>query len=281
MNEEQRRAVAAFNASGQRLVPVAIGVIYAVAVAVAAPNYAAKTFFPVAAQIIPVLLLALVIEARLFGSPRRASDNPVAGHLEVTRRVLEFTLLVALVLAESQAIVRSADDSGGSPLLVYGGLAGGFVTVAAIAIWGTGRARVTADLKLIARTGAGVLVQIGANNEFGDRPVEPLMNVLVEGSAAAIKTTITGAPLPAAFDLPGHAPVTVDGRTINCRYYGERTLLTPGDANVSYLTVVPNETPALIVVRLDHATFRRGRVEAASFVPPKDGPLEHVRRRTG
>jgi hypothetical protein len=113
------------------------------------PDEAQSGFFAASAQVIPVLLLALAIEARLFGSARRALvDHVWARRMEVLRQAIAFGTVVVLVAAEGQSLYLLRETSSADPWLTSIGLAWGFVTVAAIALRGTGRARVTADLKV-------------------------------------------------------------------------------------------------------------------------------------
>jgi hypothetical protein len=58
------------------------------------------------------------------------------------------------------------------------GLAWGFLGIAAIALVGSGRARVTAAISVVEQTDAGVILQIAASNEFGDRVARPVLNLL-------------------------------------------------------------------------------------------------------
>jgi hypothetical protein len=56
----------------ERAIPVLIGVAAGVVGFILAPASAGPEFFSTTAQGVPVLLLALVLEVRLFGSARRA-----------------------------------------------------------------------------------------------------------------------------------------------------------------------------------------------------------------
>lgn len=79
--------------------------------------------------------------------------------MEVPRQAIEFGTVVVLVAAEGQSLYLLRETSSADPWLTSIGLAWGFVTVAAIALRGTGRARVTADLKVVEETPEGVTLQ--------------------------------------------------------------------------------------------------------------------------
>jgi hypothetical protein len=76
----------AVTASLERTAPVVVGPLAGFAALALSPHHADDQFFSTSAQIVPVLLLGLILEARLFGSPRRAFDHPAAGKIERGRR---------------------------------------------------------------------------------------------------------------------------------------------------------------------------------------------------
>jgi hypothetical protein len=185
--------------------------------------------------------------------------------MEVPRQAIEFGTVVVLVAAEGQSLYLLRETSSADPWLTSIGLAWGFVTVAAIALRGTGRARVTADLKVVEETPEGVTLQVGASNEFGNHDVTPLMNVMFGPGAVVFGTQADGTSTSRA-KLNLSAPVKVGDRLIKCRYLGQRVLLTAGDAQVFYvrLKMETDADDVLVVVRLDHVEFDGGRCERAA-----------------
>jgi hypothetical protein len=124
----------ATRASIERTFPVGVGLLAGVVGYLVAADRAGSGFFSTSAQIVPVLLLALVLEVRLFSAPRRVLAFPAARRIELGRRGLEAATVVALLGAEAQSLWRIQAEHGvGDPGLTTGGLAWGFVAIAAIA----------------------------------------------------------------------------------------------------------------------------------------------------
>jgi hypothetical protein len=267
-------------ASLERAAPVGAGLVAGVAGFVVAPDHADGGFFSTSAQVVPVLLLALALEARLFGSPRRVLASVASRRLENTRRWLELATLAVLIVAEAQSLwVIRHTHGGGDPAWTVVGLAWGFVAIAAIAVFGTGKPRVTADIVKFSEAEDEIVVQIGLSNEFGDRAVRPLVQFLFgPGAEVAGKNPATGATFDANLWLT--APVDVpDHHTVQCRYAARRIELTPGDVQLTYFSLTMQAERVLVLVRADSAELDGGRVEAAAFVRRGD-PLELIAART-
>jgi hypothetical protein len=277
---DRSRVKLATRASLQRLGPVTAGAVAGLAAFHYAPDHATSAFFSTTAQVVPVLLLALAIEARLFGSSRRALvEHDAARRLERVRQVIEVGTVLALLAAEGQALWILRDERGADPWLAWIGLTWGFVTIAWIAVRGAGMARVTADLKIVGETPKGPILEVGVSNEFGDHDLQPLMNVMF-GPGAHVFRTQQHTAAPGRAGLALSAPVTTRGTTIPCRYSSDRPLLTAGDAYVRYYRLDMTADEVLVVLRLDHVELDRGRIERAAYVR-RDGSLHLITERTG
>lgn len=160
------------------------------------------------------------------------------------------------------------------------GLAWGFIAIAVIAVSGTSKARVTADIVKSEETDDEVVIEIRLGNEFGDRPIRAVVNFLFgPGAEIAGKNPATGATFDA--NLWHTADVVLPGHhVVKCKYAGGRIELTPGDADVNYFALRMRAERVLVVVRVDSSELDGGRVERAAFVRRGD-PLELVAARTG
>jgi hypothetical protein len=123
-------------------------------------------------------------------------------------------------------------------------------------------------------------LEIGLGNEYGDRAVRPLVNILFgPGAEVAGTNPATGATFSAGLGLT--APVAVGGDEIMCTYSPTRAELTAGDAHLFYFVLRAwNADRVLVVVRADSAELDGGRVERAAFVH-RAGRLEFIAGRTG
>ncbi len=238
-------------------------------------DFAGDNFFSVIAQIIPVMLLALAIEANVFRSvPRARRGTAFAVKTGAFQRLLEGGTILVLLAAEVQALAVIQDRSAGcDPTLSNVAIAWGFATIGAIAWRGTGRARPTIDIEAVSENADGILVRIGIGNVFGDRPIDVELNTLLGPNVRAFDSdsvATRGKELP----LPLSASVEVDGRSITCRYSGVPLRLAAGDAGVSYTLLKLGGPEAIVVVRLDHVDLPDGRVELAAWVRP--GPSVEI-----
>jgi hypothetical protein len=137
-------------AAVEHVLPLGAGFVVGVFGGFALPcTTRSQDFFAVSAQVIPVLLLALAIEARVFGGLRRRSGrDPLVRGLETLRVALTVGLLAVFIAAELHALKALGDASGERVAWLENvALAWGVMTVGAIAIAGVGRARLTATLK--------------------------------------------------------------------------------------------------------------------------------------
>jgi hypothetical protein len=154
-----------------RALPVTLGAIIGVVAALAAPSSAQDAFYSTAAQVLPVLLLALAIEARVFGGHVRRFPHSkgLALVIESMRWLAGAVIVAALIIAEWCALYAVLERGGTrDPSIVYLGLAAGFITVGLQAFLGA-RPRVVADLggKLHSQ-GTKLIVRAGMGNQYGE-----------------------------------------------------------------------------------------------------------------
>jgi hypothetical protein len=263
----------------ERLVPLAVGLAAGCIGFVAAPNDAAQGLFGAIAQIVPVLLLALVLEARIFGGPVRRqpeqADPGVAIALGYARKTLEYLTVAALVAAEWQAVHTVAIGEGGDPRWVYASVTWALVTIAILAAVGA-RPRITASISWRPDARRWI-VELGLGNVYGDKDVEPIVNFLVPKGHSIDECDQEGR----FGEPPGpHSPhllattEAVDGEDIEFDYVGRRVVLTPGDSALTYYSVCMNDLngdtpePMMAILRADHAELPRGREELRAMLDP-------------
>jgi hypothetical protein len=245
-----------------------------------APAEAREIFFAVAAQVVPVILLALVIEARVIGTEvlRAPKRMPLGRRVERVRRGLEALLVVALLLAEWYALDIVSDRRQGSadPWVVWFGLTWGFVTVAVIAVFRTKRPRATIDIET-KKHDHGTLVRLALGNEYGDIDVDPVLNVYVEpghGNIHKCKSDGTViAPLSGlTSDDPTRPPKRDPGIPLGPEWtcFGEDVKLTAGNKVLRSYVIKPADpkAPFEVLVRLDHVQFPGGRVDRWETIQP-------------
>jgi hypothetical protein len=122
---------------------VYIGFVVWVAGMVLAPSRVATTdFYATSAQIIPVLLLVLAIEARVFEAPMLWDVPGLRKWQSIALFMNAITMMFYLLVAEAAALypLATGKQYAGQPRPVVAGLAVGFVMVAVIALF---RARPT------------------------------------------------------------------------------------------------------------------------------------------
>lgn len=233
-----------------------------------APSDAAESFFSVSAQVVPVILLALVIEVRAVGTGIMRASPELTGPrlIERARRVLEGMLIAALLLAEGHALdVVGENPAGqGDPRLVWPGLVWGFTTVAVLAVFGTRRARPELQIESELRDTA-VKVTITAGNRYGDKDVNALLNVYVEpGHGDIQKCRADGSN---AVDVRT-SKSTEPGEVKDWTVLDERLPLTAGDWGYLYYLIEPGEHRGDfgVVAHLDHPELRGGRFKESARV---------------
>jgi hypothetical protein len=103
-----------------------------------APDEAGSGFYEAAAQIIPVLLLVLLLEARFFAMHVLTADREDDLFHAIYRFVIGLLLLGSMIAAEFVALYPLARDDAaeGDPRWVYAGLVVGFASVAYTGIAG-------------------------------------------------------------------------------------------------------------------------------------------------
>jgi hypothetical protein len=257
------------------MAPTALGAVAAIAAGAAMPHTTKGTgYFSVVVQILPVLLLALAIEARLYGGRARRNERDeradrrhyCAGTMELGRQYfLNPGTVLVLIAAEAQALVQLAwNDAGPHQIWVQNAaLAWGFTTVAALAWVGQGAPRVIATLQTKPLTATSTVVEAGASNEYGDKDVSPVLNFLVPNGVSIDACDANGNRnrertlglqiLHTDEEIAGHS---------DWNYPSRRLLVSAGDATVQYFLLgglVPGRAYPL-VLRFDHIELPNGRV---------------------
>jgi hypothetical protein len=238
-----------------------------------------KSFFSVTAQVVPVLLLALAFEARLIGTARHyPGQERLATTLESLRRWAAYGMLAVLVAGEWQSLDGLADGGPNDSSLVYAAIAWGFVTVAVVALTGIARPRLTGSLSWFAPASPtddrDVVLQVEVGNQFGDRDIRPLMNLLMpEGTRVQSSDQDGNTAGRPPVDLL-KTPEAIDERFERSVYPAEAILLTAGDHLVRCYRLQLPEDQVKIALRLDHVALKRGRFEVKGEV---GGPAGAVR----
>ena len=263
-------------AAGGRVAPTALGAIAGVIAVAAMPRTTeGAEYFGVVVQIVPVLLLALAIEARVFGGrARRNLDDERndrrhyrAGTMELGRQCfLNPGTVLVLIAAEIHGVVQlSLHDAGTHQVWVQNAaLAWGFTTVAALALVGQGAPRVIATLQTKPHTDTSAVVQIGASNEYGDKDVSPVLNFLVPNDLSIHSCDANGnRSRERTLGLQIlHTDEEIAGIS-HWNYLSQRLLVSAGDATVQHLLLgglVPGRAYPL-VLRYDHVELPNGRVQ--------------------
>lgn len=273
------RANLARSAAFEHFLPVGAGALVGVVVAVVFPSETdSGELFGATAQILPVLLLALALEARVFGiHPRRQPPgDKIARRLEDTRALLGLATVVVLLVGELHALWALGNNSAEprSAWIEYGVLAWGFTTVGLLAIIGLGRPRIEARLEWRQPPGPPnrVVVEVGASNEYGDKDVAPIMDFLIPDELSIDRCDGHG-------NVDRHSPVAT--RPLTWSYAGvqewhypaERLLVSAGDATIRNFSIgglVPGKEYR-VVLRFDHAELPNGRVETQDVLRTQDG----------
>jgi hypothetical protein len=274
--ESQDRAEVALRAAGTRLAPTALGFVAGVVAGAALPHTTEGVqYFGIVAQIVPVLLLALAIEARAFGG--RARRNLVderndkrhycAGAMEMGRQYfLNAGTVFVLIAAEVQALAELASNDAGTHhvWLQNAALAWGFTTVAALAFVGQGAPRVIAALETKRHDNTSVVVEAGASNEYGDQDVSPLLNFLVPRGVRIDACDANGnrnRERTIALQVL-HTHEEIAGIS-DWHFPSERVLVSAGDATLRHFLLrdlAPGHAYPL-VLRYDHVDLPSGRVQ--------------------
>ena len=115
---------------GKALAVIGLPVIaFAATFFIIGTGHASQGFYETAAQIIPVLLLAFLIEGRAFR---------IAPTMDTSTRFLVILTLVLLVAGEGVSLydLAGGDETSRDLAIVAASIAGGFVGIGVIALWG-------------------------------------------------------------------------------------------------------------------------------------------------
>jgi hypothetical protein len=273
--ESQDRAEVALRAAGERIAPTAFGAVTGVIAGLAMPRTTEGVqYFGVVAQILPVLLLALAIEARLFGGRARRNVNDerndrrhyCAGTMELGRQhFLNLGTVLVLLLAEVVGLIQLSSNHPGTHQvwLQNAALVWGFATVAALAFIGQGAPRLIASLEMKPHTDTSVVVQAVASNEYGDKDVSPLLNFLVPNGVSIDACDANGNPIAEPTGLRIlHTHEELAGVS-DWKYPSRRLLVSAGDATVDYFLLegLVSGRAYPLVLRYDHVELPKGRVQ--------------------
>jgi hypothetical protein len=238
------------------------------------------SFFGVAAQVVPVILLALVIEARIIGTPvlRAPKRMPLGRRVERVRKGLEALLVVALLLAEWYALDMISDSKRGpaDAWVVWLGLTWGFVTVAVLAVFGTKRPRPTMDINSKRTDSGHTLVRIAVGNQFGDMDVAPVLNVYFQpghGKIYKCKADLSQGDELTPFVSSDPTRPLFSECNAEWKCLGEALSLEAGCTVHKAYLIDPDkhgESQYELRVRLDHAQFAGGRIREELKVPALD-----------
>ncbi|MEA2364580.1 MAG: hypothetical protein QOI32_92 [Thermoleophilaceae bacterium] len=260
------------------MAPVAVGgVAAAIVVLVFAEAEAEETFFSVSAQVLPVILLALVIEARAVGAPvmRAPKRMPLGRLLERVRRVLEGVLVVALLAAEGYAldIISDAREGPADPWVVWLGLTWGFVTAAVLTVLGTKRPRATIDVKSETTSDGHTIVRLALGNQFGDIDVAPVLNMYLQpGHGRVYKCKADGTDLIELIPFKSSDPTRplLSECDAEWKCLGEPVTMAAGGTVHKAYRIEPGEHGEQqyeVRVRLDHVHLPGGRIRQEAKVP--------------
>jgi hypothetical protein len=263
--------------------PLFLGALAGLAAAVIAPCSATDSFFSTSAQVLPVALLAVVVELRVFGSPiRHFTDEQLITlgawlrSVEVIRVPLAVLIALAMLVGQWYAL-RALHGAAGNPKFTYSALASGFIAVGAIAVLGMPRARATAALKAIAypNNPAALIIEAGMANEFGDRDVEVVMNLLFPEDASIFKSRQNGGYIEHPQTL------TTDERLRpfppRWTYVFQRVRISAGAAQVTYyvLSGVPPGRHRLLL-RVGNQELTRGGPEVDLWISSGPDGIEVI-----
>lgn len=170
-----------WDAARARLIPPLVAALASIVAYFVAPSSATSSFFSTAAQIAPVPLLALAIEAKVLDRARLHGSD-FARNLEWARRIADGLTLAVVILGGCFALSKLAEQgemlSGAN--WVAASLVWGFVAVAALAVTGAPEPRLiaTVDTEFDATSGESH-VRLGVGNEYGDTSVVLRLNFLL------------------------------------------------------------------------------------------------------
>lgn len=231
------------------------------------------------ATIIPVILVALAIDARMRPIPRSAPRWLIATH---GMYVLFFFLL--LTGGEIVSLVQAfGTEPGGSSLnwIPFGAVVGGFLAIGVnfvIRDLGT-HVPIHAALCGIGEDKSNwlFLLRLGFSNEHATRNVEPLLNFLVPEEVTLNLCDRSGDPPddPADVILETHDE-TLPG-VQEWRYASRQLGISGGDSLVLYYRLEVSKITTMrkmpIIVRIDDQSIRRGREQLVAELSNVVGPF--------
>jgi hypothetical protein len=177
---------------------------------------------------------------------------------------LSVAMVGVLILAEIQAIFLLGEAEELKAPLQYGALTWGFTTVALIAVLGVERARVTTTLRWYQRasSASSVVVECGASNEFGDKDITLLLNLLVPNGLSIHRCDAHGNIEPGDLKTLPLRDEEIEGVS-SWNYPSEYVLVSAGNAALRYYLLggmkAGQEYP--LVLRYDHIELDNGRIE--------------------
>ena len=157
--------------------------------------------------------------------------------MELNRQFLNAGTVLVLIAAEIHGLVQlSADAPGTHQVWVENAaLAWGFTTVAVLAFVGRGAPRVIGTLRTKPHTDTSVVVEAGGSNEYGDKDVAPVLNLLVPNGVSILACDANGnRSRERTLDLQILQTEENIAGVRSWNYPAERVLVSAGDATVRH-----------------------------------------------
>ena len=268
-------------AAWERVGPLLLGPIFGIPAFFCGPSDGDSDFFAAAAQVVPVLLLALAVEARVLSLGLRWTDDRVSNALELTRLALTGATVAGLGVACLLSL-SALEDSGASSEFVFGAVAWAVGAITGYALLGLGsRPRVT--LRLVWRQTPGPpntgILRVGMGNRFGERDIEPILTVLIPKGLSIARCDQDGQALPVTTPpIFLETPEAIEGDSGPWIYPTKRVLLSAGDSTLAFFRIggMTPDKRYRVHARLDHIDLpgREGRLHESIWIQAKTEPSQ-------
>lgn len=262
-----------FRASGS----VFVGVLGAALIVVADVRYGPWKVIDgkIIAQIIPVILIAVILDGGIKPPPRH-SRNRLLKLLYFAAFAL---FILALLAGSAVSIVKTNLCDDAVDAIQLAAISAGLLAVCAGVFFSSLGAVLPLKLDKIDEYEDGILVQLGGSNEFRGSDVQVSLNVLVPEGYKVFEADRSGDPISHQEMLDTPEIIDSDGfRDVELWNYTWRNEwgISAGDHRLAYFRIKKDGElthPVYVVARADGEKLKRGRQEVKSRFrwPPADG----------
>lgn len=217
-------------------------------------------------QVIPVLLIAVILEGGVVAFPR-LTRRP----RKVLYEFLFGTFVIVLLLAIGAAIVDWQGNPRAAQAMQLVAVTAGSVTVAGGFLFHSLGSLLPLEISVVERDSDRIVFTVGASNRYRARNITPLLNVLVPAGSTFGECDSRGRWIDPGPDALLHTEESIRdcASPTKWTYASKEFGISAGDNRIGYFRLHPpaeSPDPIPVVARADHQDLKSGRQQTIAFL---------------